>query len=132
MTAETDLLHCAECGMPCEPGEYHPFAACLMFKASRNSTVVRANLRSVQRHATAARDAEIKALRAGSDFLGSVIATHAADTREYQKRISQTEARAERLAEALRGWIWARENGASEELAVQYATAALEQENDDA
>lgn len=41
-------------------------------------------------------------LRAEVYFRDSVIATHAADTREYQKRISQAEARAERLAEALR------------------------------
>lgn len=40
--------------------------------------------------------------------------------------------RADKLAEALRGWIWARENGASEELAVQYAVSALEQESNDA
>lgn len=29
------------------------------------------------------------------------------------------------LLEALRGWIWARETGASEELAEEYARAAL-------
>lgn len=50
---------------------------------------------------TAPLQAEIERLQAGVDFLGSVIATHAADTREYQKRISQAEARAERMAEAL-------------------------------
>ena len=42
---------CAECGMPCEPGEYHPFAACLMFKACHNSTTVRANLAAVSARA---------------------------------------------------------------------------------
>lgn len=35
---------CQECGMACEPGEYHPFAACLMFKGCHNSKTVRANL----------------------------------------------------------------------------------------
>lgn len=33
---------CSECGMPCTPSEFHPFAACLMFKASHSSEVVRA------------------------------------------------------------------------------------------
>lgn len=42
---------CAECGMVCEPGEYHPYAACLMFKACQNSATVRANLEAVKRHA---------------------------------------------------------------------------------
>lgn len=45
---------------------------------------------------------EIETLLADLDRRDSIIATHAADTREYQKRISQAEARAERLAEALR------------------------------
>lgn len=54
-------------------------------------------------HATAPLQAEVEALRAEVDLRDSVIATHAADTREYQKRISQAEARAERMAEALRG-----------------------------
>lgn len=35
---------CQQCGMPCEPNEYHPFAACLMFKGCHDSRVVRANL----------------------------------------------------------------------------------------
>lgn len=67
-----------------------------------------ARFRDGWNRATAAKDAElvelrstIESLRAEVDFRDSVIATHAADTREYQKRISQAEARAERLAEAL-------------------------------
>jgi hypothetical protein len=55
MTVETDLLPCGQCGMPCYAGEYHPFAACLMFKACLNSETVRANLASIQ--------AEVEALR---------------------------------------------------------------------
>jgi hypothetical protein len=27
------MRECKECGMSVEPGEYHPYAACLMFKA---------------------------------------------------------------------------------------------------
>jgi hypothetical protein len=30
-----------------EPGEYHPYAACLMFKACGDGSVVRANLDAV-------------------------------------------------------------------------------------
>jgi hypothetical protein len=39
---------CAECGMLCEVREYHPFAACLMYKACHNSATVRANLEAVR------------------------------------------------------------------------------------
>ena len=35
---------CAECTMLCKPNEYHPFAACLMFKACHDANIVRANL----------------------------------------------------------------------------------------
>ncbi len=47
------LEACAECGMPCEAGEFHPYAACLMFKACHNSGTVRANLASVRPAPTA-------------------------------------------------------------------------------
>jgi hypothetical protein len=86
MTAETDLLPLPE-GM-------------LVV------TDVRAALREYARAnlsaALASAQAREDELRAEVDFRDSVIATHAADTREYQKRISQAESRAERLAEALR------------------------------
>lgn len=39
---------CGTCGMPSTPGEYHPYAACLMFKACHNSETVRANLEAVR------------------------------------------------------------------------------------
>jgi hypothetical protein len=39
---------CGDCGMPCEPNEYHPFAACLMFTACHSSTTVRENLNAVR------------------------------------------------------------------------------------
>lgn len=38
------VVACSECGMPCDPAEYHPYAACLMFKGCHNSATVRANL----------------------------------------------------------------------------------------
>lgn len=40
----TALSACTECGMPCAPAEYHPYAACLMFKGCHNSETVRSNL----------------------------------------------------------------------------------------
>jgi len=39
--------NCTECGMSCEIGEYHPYAACLMFKACKNGEQVRTNLNAV-------------------------------------------------------------------------------------
>lgn len=46
-----EALHpCGECGMPCSPGEFHPYAACLMFKACKSSVVVRANLNALAAH----------------------------------------------------------------------------------
>jgi len=38
---------CGECGMSVEACEYHPFAACLMFKQCQNSKTVRDSLKSV-------------------------------------------------------------------------------------
>lgn len=57
----TDREPCGECGMLCEPGEYHPYAACLMFTACRNSDTVRGNLQAVLDHGRAA-----AAIRAGA------------------------------------------------------------------
>lgn len=52
------LEPCGDCGMPCAPGEYHPYAACLMFKACHNSETVRANLQAL---ATQPKDGELLA-----------------------------------------------------------------------
>lgn len=42
---------CAECGMPVDRATtYHPYAACLMFKACKSSDVVQANLDAVVAH----------------------------------------------------------------------------------
>lgn len=35
---------CTECGMVCQPAEFHPFAACLMFRGCHDGDKVRANL----------------------------------------------------------------------------------------
>jgi len=39
---------CADCGMILDPNEYHPYAACLMFKSCKSSEVVMKNLHAVQ------------------------------------------------------------------------------------
>lgn len=51
MQADTTLAPCGECGMPCTRAEYHPYAACLMFKACQNSDTVRANLQALRAQA---------------------------------------------------------------------------------
>lgn len=51
------LTACAECGMPVKAGEYHPYAACLMFKACQNSDTVRGNLTDVMERAQHAGEA---------------------------------------------------------------------------
>ena len=72
MTEPTRL--CGTCGMPCTSGEYHPYAACLMFKACHNSETVRANLEAVratqaQAGAVPLTDEQAKVLLKNSDLL---------------------------------------------------------------
>lgn len=45
-----ETMACDDCGMTCEPNEFHPYAACLMFKACHNSKTVRANLDFVREY----------------------------------------------------------------------------------
>lgn len=40
--------NCAECGMRVRVDEYHPYAACLMFRGCHDTEAVRSNLLSVQ------------------------------------------------------------------------------------
>src|SRR5258708_5052135 len=42
------MTPCADCGMECEPGEYHPYAACLLFRALGSCTEVRAHLDAIR------------------------------------------------------------------------------------
>ncbi len=44
------MTKCNQCGMTLENNEYHPFAACLMFRSCRDSVTVRTNLSAVQTH----------------------------------------------------------------------------------
>lgn len=41
------LPACAECGMIVTLGEYHPYAACLMYKGCKDEKTVRENLKSI-------------------------------------------------------------------------------------
>lgn len=50
MNPHTQSERCGECGMQVGPLEYHPFAACLMYKQCANSTTVRRNLDAVVEH----------------------------------------------------------------------------------
>lgn len=68
---------CIECGMICEPGEYHPYAACLMFKGCHNSTIVTANLNAV-----VAKGAQYDS---GFDDMADRIRALAADLAECQR-----------------------------------------------
>ncbi len=55
------MTECAECGMPIESAtEYHPYAACLMFKECYNSEIVRSNLNAVIEHAALAEREELR------------------------------------------------------------------------
>jgi transposase-like protein len=50
--------HCHSCGMPCG-NEYHPYAACLMFKQCRDRKTVEANLAAVVEYGALAERARI-------------------------------------------------------------------------
>jgi hypothetical protein len=39
--------HCAECGMACLPGDYHPYAACVMYRQCRQSEKVESWLKQI-------------------------------------------------------------------------------------
>lgn len=41
---------CTQCGMRVHPDEYHPYAACLLFKACHDAETVYANLDAVLIH----------------------------------------------------------------------------------
>lgn len=60
---------CRECGMLVSLGEYHPFAACLMFKGCGDSATVRDNLDALtsQWQAIGRREGEHEARRVLSE-----------------------------------------------------------------
>lgn len=56
-TAE-DNHDCAACGMSVKPGAFHPYAACLMFRACHDGNVVDANLQAVVEYGRRSADDE--------------------------------------------------------------------------
>jgi hypothetical protein len=43
--------NCHQCGMVCQPDEYHPYAACILYGAIHDGDAVRANLNAIAQHA---------------------------------------------------------------------------------
>ena len=55
--------NCHQCGMVCQPNEYHPHAACVLYGATHDGAAVRANLNAIGQHARQ------EALREASDLI---------------------------------------------------------------
>ena len=55
--------NCHQCGMVCQPNEYHPHAACVLYGATHDGAAVRANLNAIGQHARQ------EALRGASDLI---------------------------------------------------------------
>lgn len=97
MTADVELLPCGECGMPCRPDEYHPFAACLMFKACHNSETVRANMEALRAEVREAREFRDKLVKAiGNEQLRAFIEKYGEPV-PLTNRVQAAEARANKL-----------------------------------
>lgn len=45
-----EMTKCQECGMPVKDGEFHPYAACLMYKACHSPEDVRGNIAALYQH----------------------------------------------------------------------------------
>lgn len=61
--------HCGQCGQLIEtPREYHPYAACQLFKALRNSMQVRGNLKAVIEYGMKAQAKGVSVEDAMADF----------------------------------------------------------------
>lgn len=69
MTCVTRRARCQSCGMPMRKWkEYHPHAACLLFRATGDTRVVHANLKAVVEYGMAAQAAGIEAQDAMDDL----------------------------------------------------------------
>jgi hypothetical protein len=69
------MPECQECGMVVAAGEYHPYAACLMFKACHDGDKVRESLRAVlndARRTAPDREAVIEECAKVCDLLANV------------------------------------------------------------
>lgn len=51
--------HCAACGMAIEAPAYHPYLACVAFKALQDGNKVQANLRAVVEYGMKAAEAKV-------------------------------------------------------------------------
>lgn len=76
MTNESRLVRCMECKMPVGFNEYHPYAACLMFKQCDDADVVRKNLAAVRATPTT----QPEASTTNSDEISSKLVDHPAHT----------------------------------------------------
>jgi hypothetical protein len=61
---------CQECTMAVAKNEYHPFGACLMFKACNDSDIVRANLAAICEWGKNAEATGFQCLRCGGVYNG--------------------------------------------------------------
>lgn len=50
LTVVSGYESCQECGMPVDTGEYHPYAACLIFKGCNDAETARANMSVLQKN----------------------------------------------------------------------------------
>ena len=67
---------CSHCGMPVGDGpRYHPYAACLMMRASLNGDTVKSNLRAVVEYGMNAEKAGVSLDTAMSDFRAALTPT---------------------------------------------------------
>jgi hypothetical protein len=80
-----ELKPCGECGMLCEPSEYHPFAACLMFKGCHDSATVRKNLSGLQREAAGGGEADAWRVDRKQDGSVMCVAFNEAEARSFEK-----------------------------------------------
>ena len=57
--------NCHQCGMVCQPNEYHPHAACVLYGATHDGAAVRANLNAIGQHVRqeALREAVVVAMK---------------------------------------------------------------------
>ncbi len=80
---------CAECGMIVQLGEYHPFAACLMYKGCKDSTTVRENIKAItsQWRELGQRQKEHKAIQLIQDDAWAI--THQS-LGQYRKALAKT------------------------------------------
>ena len=71
--AEAD---CHQCGMVCQPNEYHPYAACILYGAIHDGDAARANLNAIAQHARqeALREAKVIITQAATWTPQSVVA----------------------------------------------------------